>query len=153
MKQVNMVSSYVPGSAASKSESVQRSELKALMIDQGLLSFYLTINPSNVHNPLLCFLAGNEIDLDTVLPMDYDNFAQSILVSKNLFATAKFFNTYICAFISAILGYSADISHCEGGILGNVKAYYRCIEAQGRGTLHCHMLVWVEGGLSPDAIK
>ena len=34
-----------------------------------------------------------------------------------------------------------------------MKAYYGCVEAQGRGTLHCHMLVWVEGGLNPDKIK
>lgn len=32
----------------------------------------------------------------------------------------------------------------------SVKAYYGCVEAQGGGTLHCHMLVWVEGGLNPD---
>ena len=35
----------------------------------------------------------------------------------------------------------------EGGILGLVKAYYGCVEAQGRGTLHCHMMIWLEGGL------
>ncbi|KAJ6570659.1 hypothetical protein B0H10DRAFT_1629761, partial [Mycena sp. CBHHK59/15] len=39
------------------------------------------------------------------------------------------------------------------GILGVVKAYYSCVEAQGRGTLHCHMVVWLEGGLNPDEIK
>ncbi|KAJ7127326.1 hypothetical protein C8R43DRAFT_864944, partial [Mycena crocata] len=57
------------------------------------------------------------------------------------------------AFISAILGYDPDQKKTEGGILGVVKAYYGCVEAQGRGTLHCHMLVWVEGGLNPDEIK
>ena len=151
MKQVNAVSSYVQGSSASK--AVQRSELKALMIDQGLPSFYLTINPSDVHNPIVRFLAGSEIDVDTVLPSDYDNFAQSMLVSKNPFATVRFFNLYMQAFIRAILGYDSKGRDPAGGILGNVKAYYGCVEAQGRGTLHCHMLVWVEGGLTPDEIK
>ena len=151
MKQVNAVSSHIQGSSASK--AVQRSELKALMIDQGLPSFYLTINPSDVHNPLVRFLVGSDINVDTVLPSEYDSFAQSMLVSKNPFATAKFFNLYMCSFIRAVMGY--DPKHCDpdGGIFGKVKAYYGCVKAQGRGTLHCHMLVWVEGSMSPDEIK
>ena len=39
------------------------------------------------------------------------------------------------------------------GILGRVKAYYGCVEVQGRGTLHCHMLIWLEGRLNPNEIK
>jgi hypothetical protein len=57
------------------------------------------------------------------------------------------------AFISALLGYDPEHKNLEGGILGVVKAYYGCVEAQGRGTLHCHMVVWLEGGLNPDEIK
>ena len=151
MKQVNTVSLHIQGSAASK--AIRRSELKALMIDQGLPSFYLTINPSDVHNPLVRFLAGSDINIDTVLPTDYNNFSQTMLVSKNPFATAKFFNMYMHAFIQAILGYNKNRHERSTGILGKVKAYYGCVEAQGRGTLHCHMLVWVEGGLNPDEIK
>ncbi|KAI0326524.1 hypothetical protein GY45DRAFT_1339379 [Cubamyces sp. BRFM 1775] len=29
----------------------------------------------------------------------------------------------------------------------SVTAYYGCVEAQGQGTLHCHMMIWLEGGL------
>ncbi|KAJ7572177.1 hypothetical protein C8J56DRAFT_763954, partial [Mycena floridula] len=57
------------------------------------------------------------------------------------------------AFIKTVLGYDDDERYDEGGVLGNVKAYYGCVEAQGRGTLHCHMLVWLEGALNPDEIK
>jgi hypothetical protein len=57
------------------------------------------------------------------------------------------------AFISTILGYDPKQEDIEGGILGVVKAYYGCIEAQGRGTLHCHTLIWLEGGLNPNQIK
>ncbi|KAJ7340885.1 hypothetical protein DFH08DRAFT_915682 [Mycena albidolilacea] len=57
------------------------------------------------------------------------------------------------AFISALLGYDPEHKNLEGGILGVVKAYYGYVEAQGRGTLHCHMVVWLEGGLNPDEIK
>ncbi|KAF8957419.1 hypothetical protein BDZ97DRAFT_1641166, partial [Flammula alnicola] len=57
------------------------------------------------------------------------------------------------AFISTVLGFDAKKPNFEGGILGMVKAHYGCVEAQGRGTLHCHMIVWVEGALNVDEIK
>ncbi|KAJ3741637.1 hypothetical protein EV360DRAFT_21088, partial [Lentinula raphanica] len=57
------------------------------------------------------------------------------------------------AFITAILAYNPSMLPTDGGILGHVSAYYGCVEAQGRGSLHCHMLIWVEGGLNPDEIK
>ncbi|EIM79425.1 uncharacterized protein STEHIDRAFT_45631, partial [Stereum hirsutum FP-91666 SS1] len=57
------------------------------------------------------------------------------------------------AFVSAVLGYDPKQKNTDGGILGTVKAYYGCVEAQGRGTLHCHMLIWVEGGLNPNELK
>ncbi|KAH9855236.1 hypothetical protein C2E23DRAFT_714714, partial [Lenzites betulinus] len=57
------------------------------------------------------------------------------------------------AFIKELLGYDPSQFNDEGGVLGVVKAYYGCVEAQGRGTLHCHMMVWVEGGLSPLALQ
>ncbi|KAJ7578608.1 hypothetical protein C8J56DRAFT_797612, partial [Mycena floridula] len=51
MREVKAVTSHVEGSAASK--MVMRNELRALMLDQGLPSFYLTINPSDTRNPLV----------------------------------------------------------------------------------------------------
>ncbi|KAH9852987.1 hypothetical protein C2E23DRAFT_868446 [Lenzites betulinus] len=57
------------------------------------------------------------------------------------------------AFIKCLLGYDPLHKNVEGGILGVVKAYYGCVEAQGRGTLHCHMMVWIEGGLNPSDLK
>jgi hypothetical protein len=93
------------------------------------------------------------IDVDALLPEDVPNYwDQSVLVAKNPAVAARFFNLYMKAFISTLLGYDPDNKNLEGGILG-VKAYYGCVEAQGRGTLHCHMLVWVEGGLNPNEIK
>ncbi|KAJ3772892.1 hypothetical protein FB446DRAFT_625208, partial [Lentinula raphanica] len=58
------------------------------------------------------------------------------------------------SFIKCILAYNAECSVTgQGGIFGHVSAYYGCVEAQGRGTLHCHMLVWLHGALNPDQIK
>lgn len=152
MNEVKVVTSHVPGSSASR--VAMRNEIRGLMMDQGLPSFYITINPADVFNPLVKFLAGSDIDIDNLLPEQVpDYWEQSYLVARNPAVAAKFFNIYMKAFISAILGYDADKKNDDGGILGHVKAYYGCVEAQGRGTLHCHMMVWVEGGLNPNEIK
>ena len=152
MKQINVITSHVPGSSASR--VAMRNEIRGLMMDQGLPSFYITINPADVFNPLVKFLAGSEIDIDNLLPEDVPNYwEQTMLIAKNPAIAARFFNLYMKAFISAVLGYDPKQKRLEGGILGVVKAYYGCVEARGRGTLHCHMLIWVEGGLNPNEIK
>ena len=124
------------------------------MIEKGMPCFFITINPADIYNPIVKFLGGAEINLNNILPEQVPNYReQAILVAKNPFVAAKFFNIYMKAFISAVLGYEPDERKIEGGILGLVKAYYGCVEAQGRGTLHCHMMIWLEGGLNPNEIK
>ena len=152
LKQVKAVTHNTPGSSSSK--LVMRNEIRAMMIDKGMPSFYITINPADVYNPVVKFLAGNEINIDNLLSEQVPNYReQSILVAKNPVIAAKFFNIYMKAFISTILGYDTKGHNLKGGILGLVKAYYGCVEAQGRGTLHCHMLIWIEGALNPNEIK
>ncbi|THU94167.1 hypothetical protein K435DRAFT_668842, partial [Dendrothele bispora CBS 962.96] len=76
-----------------------------------------------------------------------------MLLSGNPFVGAEFFDLYVRAFIKTLLGYDPNDPRKQPGILGKVKAYYGCVEAQGRGSLHCHMLVWIEGGLNPNEIR
>ena len=149
MKEVKAITSHVPSS--STSEVKMRNEIKSLILDQGMPHFYVTINPADVYNPLVRFLAG--ADIDNCLPSDHNYHEQAFLVTKNPAAAAKCFNLYMKAFINAVLGYDDNKHSGNNGILGKVKAYYGTVEAQGRGTLHCHMMIWVEGGLSPDEIK
>ena len=151
MKEVQVVTSHVPGSSASR--IVMRNEIRGLMMDLGLPSFYLTINPADVFHPLVKFLAGSNIDIDHLLPEQVPNYyEQSILVARNPVIAAQFFNIYIKTFISSILAYDPNHKNLEGGILGVVNGYYGCVEAQGRGSLHCHMLIWVDGSLNPNEI-
>ncbi|KIK53155.1 hypothetical protein GYMLUDRAFT_179343, partial [Collybiopsis luxurians FD-317 M1] len=152
MREVNLVTAHVPWSSASL--VAMRNEIRALMMDQGLLSFYVTINPADVYNPLVKFLAGPEIDIDKLFPSQVPKFwDQSLLIAKNPVIASQFFNIYLKAFISALLGFEECKFNPMGGILGVVKGYYGCIEAQGRGSLHCHMLIWLEGGLNPNEIR
>ncbi|KZO89459.1 hypothetical protein CALVIDRAFT_455709, partial [Calocera viscosa TUFC12733] len=57
------------------------------------------------------------------------------------------------SFLDTVLRYDPKGENLEGGLLGLTKGYFGCVEAQGRGTLHCHMVVWVHGGLNPTQIK
>ena len=107
MKQVNIVTSNVPGTSASR--VTMRNEIRGLMIEKGMPSFFNTINPADVYNPIVKFLGGAEIDLNNILPEEVPNYCeQAILVAKNPFIAAKFFNIYMKAFISAVLGYDPD---------------------------------------------
>ncbi|KAI6001858.1 hypothetical protein EDD15DRAFT_2385661 [Pisolithus albus] len=39
------------------------------------------------------------------------------------------------------------------GLFGVCQAYYAMVEEQGRGTLHCHILLWLEGNLNPERLR
>ena len=152
MKEVNIITSNVAGSSASR--VAMRNEIRSLIMEKGLPSFYITLNFADVYNPLVKFLAGDDINIDKLLPEEVPKFMdQSILVAKNPFVAARFFNIYMKAFIRSILRYDPSGIDKAGGIFGNVSAYYGCVEAQGRGTLHCHMIIWLDGSLNCDEIR
>ncbi|EKM51736.1 uncharacterized protein PHACADRAFT_79457, partial [Phanerochaete carnosa HHB-10118-sp] len=39
------------------------------------------------------------------------------------------------------------------GLFGKTKTYYGTVESQGRLTLHLHLLLWIEGTLSPHEVR
>lgn len=152
MDEVQMVNRNVPGSSAAR--LAMRNEVRALMVTHGTPHFYLTINPADLYNPVVKFLSGEDIDVDKLLPAQVpDPWKQSLLVARNPIVAAKFFDLYIKSFISTLLGYDSRSDTLSQGIFGVTKAYYGCVEAQGRGTLHCHMVVWVEGGMNPTVLQ
>lgn len=68
MKEVEVVNQDVPCSNASR--LAMRNEIRALMVEHGVPGFFITINPADVYNPLIKCLAGNDIDIDQLLPED-----------------------------------------------------------------------------------
>jgi hypothetical protein len=95
-----------------------RNEIRALIMEKGLPSFFITINPADIYNPLVKFLAGSEIDIDNLLPEQVPEYMeQSILVAKNPFLAAQFFNIYLKAFLKIVLGYDpSDPTSGNGGV-------------------------------------
>ncbi|KAK0436841.1 uncharacterized protein EV420DRAFT_1252484, partial [Desarmillaria tabescens] len=51
MKEVNAVATGIPGSSMAR--VAKRNEVKGLMMDKGLVSFYITINPADIYNPVV----------------------------------------------------------------------------------------------------
>ncbi|KAI0790302.1 hypothetical protein BC629DRAFT_1265173, partial [Irpex lacteus] len=98
MKEVNLVNTAVPGSAASKTN--MRNQIRAMMVEHGVPNFYVTINPADTHNPVVNFLAGDAINVDDVCPaLQRNAWDQAVLVANNPFVGAKFFDVYMNAFI------------------------------------------------------
>lgn len=159
LQEVNSVTRTVCGT--SSSQVIRRNELRAMNMSLGVFPAFITLNPSDTHNPLVKFLYGGDIDIDHLLPDQVPSVhEQSLLVAKNPFVAAKFFDIYVRAFIENILAYDKPSlsnfvpgSKNREGVLGVTKGYYGCVEAQGRGTLHLHIVVWIEGSINPNILR
>jgi hypothetical protein len=70
---------------------------------------------------------------------------------------AKFFHFVIAVLLEelfSIKAYSSN-SHVkrQDGIFGSIASYIGTVEAQGRGTLHLHIVVWLVGALTHVQMK
>jgi hypothetical protein len=139
---VHSASVHVQGSKASLFN--RRLDLKSYIIKFGTPMFYITINPADVHNPLMLFLANEPITLSSCSIQNA--FLRMNIVKRNPIAQAKFFDLIIKTFISEVLCFS--INSEKEGILGKVDAYYGLIEAGDRGAQHAHFLQWIKTDLS-----
>ncbi|KAL6300968.1 hypothetical protein BKA93DRAFT_739575, partial [Sparassis latifolia] len=94
----------VPGS--SSAHIAIWNKIHGLMLHLGMLSFYLTINPTDIYNSVIQLLAGEDIDIDQILPKTkHDYWGQPILVAKNPVIMTRFSNIYMKVFIKCILEY------------------------------------------------
>lgn len=122
-----------------------RRQLRALIKSHGCPTLFLTLNPADVHSRLLHVLCrGNERTF-----IDMSSWERAKQVADNPVAAALFFDIIIKHFIRIILRYGSG----EPGLFGTCTSYYGTVEAQGRGTLHCHMLIWLKGSMSPQKLR
>ena len=138
----------IPGTTGYKLK--MRNEIRSLVAFRGTPAFFVTLNPSDVHHPLVSLYAGEDICLETVeRGEELTEWQRKLMVSRNPAACAKFFHTIISSFITVVLRYGKK----GRGILGKCTAYYGTVEAQARGTLHCHMLIWIYGHPNPQKMR
>ena len=133
MQHIKVVGGHVMGSAYSR--STLRTKIHSLCFNVGLPSLFVTINPADIHSPVALYFAGVNLDLDKILPerlgTSYD---RAKIIANHPVLTAKFFNCLINNILKCLI---------QGGVVGPVKAHFGTVESQGRGSLHLHLLIWL----------
>lgn len=140
---IKTVGGRVMGSTYSR--MTLRTKIHSLIFNQGLPSIFLTLNPADVHSPVALYFAGVKLDLDNIKPeLLVDTYKRAEIIASHPVATAKFFHVLITSILDTMI---------TGGVLGPIKAYFGTVESQGRGSLHLHMLIWIDHDLKPANMK
>jgi hypothetical protein len=131
----------------------RRVEIKALFVRFGGPHFFITVNPDDSKHPLVLSFspstlnAGSQQSFVVSIPHNSHLRRQRRfkLVAQNPVIQAQFFDKVFTAVVYHLLGFGREN---RIGILGKVSSYYALVEAQGKGTLHAHTLVWLSDGNS-----
>jgi transposase-like protein len=130
-------------------KQTNRSELKSMLIRNGPPSWYITFSPADTKHLLayqMCF--NDPANFDPDAPEISDAYFRSSQASANPTALSEFFFILVSKIINNLMGWK---NPDRKGVLGVLKGYYGMVETQNRGTLHIHMIVFLEG--SPDCIE
>ncbi|KAF5325769.1 hypothetical protein D9611_000667 [Ephemerocybe angulata] len=145
---VGPVARRVPGSVGYKLS--RRNEIRALINFRGAPTLFVTLTPSDLHSPIVSILAGRDVPSNEELESWTDEtYQRALTAAKNPAACAKFFDIIVKSYVDIILRFG----RVKPGLYGHCDAYYGVVEAQGRGTLHCHMLLWLRGHPAPSVLK
>ncbi|KAF8860612.1 hypothetical protein BDZ45DRAFT_310087 [Acephala macrosclerotiorum] len=125
----------------------RRSKIKGLTVRDGMPVFWITINPSDLRNPLILLLAGVEYSGDALPTANAA--IRHATVTFNLVAVAQFFHHTCKAIFDGLLGSNTG----RIGILGQVSNYFAMIKTNGCGMLHLHALVWLIGNLEFSTLR
>lgn len=135
----------------------RRIDIRALFVRFGGPHFFITINPDDARHPLVLSFsqsAPTSVTQSFVvsIPANSRLYVQRRykLIAQNPVIQAQFFDTIFKAVLDHVFGFARDD---RIGILGKVAAHYALVEAQGKGTLHAHTLVWLEDGMTLHLIR
>ncbi len=141
LKQLKTVSGSVMGSNQSRAN--YRVELHSQIFFSGLPNIFITINPCDLHRPLAMKFADVDLDIDNLI---FDQLPKSqeraAVVAKHPVVIARFFNKLITTVLSTLIAYNINKyeANTDGGILGEIDAYYDTVEESGPGALHLYKL-------------
>ena len=121
-------------------------------------TLWVTINPSDTQDPIAQVMAGVDIDLNnfnaTIGP---DKTERCATIAKDPYAASKFFHFMVNIILEELFGIhrskrGREVGRTEG-IVGEVRGYIGTVEAQGRGTLHLHIILWLLGAPTSQTMK
>ncbi|KDN38232.1 hypothetical protein RSAG8_09631, partial [Rhizoctonia solani AG-8 WAC10335] len=126
----------VMGSDASR--AAYRSQIWSTMLIKNPPSLWVTINPNDLH----------ESRVRKYWPKRAEN------ITKDPYASTQYFHYIINLVLEQLFGISVHGRKIDAsmGVLGRLSAYFGVVEAQGRGSLHVHMVLWLEGAPSSDTM-
>jgi hypothetical protein len=76
-------------------------------------------------------------------------FDRAVFVARNPAAAAVFFDEIVTSFLQTIM----KAGKPSLGVFGICEAYYGMVEAQGKGTLHGHFMLWLKGNPNPQMLR
>lgn len=119
-----------------------RSEIRGLITRYGMPAFWITINLSDLRNPLVLVLAGVEYSGDIFTTANAA--IRETAATSNPVAVAEFFHHIFKAILDGLFATNTG----RIGILGDLSNHFAVVETNGRGMLHLHGLAWVKGNLA-----
>ncbi|KAG2335735.1 hypothetical protein BDR05DRAFT_978910 [Suillus weaverae] len=114
-----------------------RSYIWGMTIMKNPPSLWITINPTDTHDPIAQVFAGEDIDLDNFnCNLGPDSSHRTTIIANDPYAAANFFHFIIQAILEELMGISVSKSkngHImrHKGIFGTVEGYIGTVEAQG----------------------
>ncbi|KIK18418.1 hypothetical protein PISMIDRAFT_109548 [Pisolithus microcarpus 441] len=114
--------------------------------DQSRYHLWITINPCDLHDPIAQVFAGEQINMDNFVSMLGPNKeTRAHNIAGDPYAAAKFFHFMIKTIVETLFGVHVTPHQVyqRKGIFGFVSAYFGVVESQGRGSLHLHILLWL----------
>jgi hypothetical protein len=161
LRRIKLVGSHVRGTVFDRLAC--RDKMMGMITELGLPSLFITLNPSDIHNPVLSFWRrcqdGQPFDLDELLPADFPSSdKRKGYVAQDPVSAALYFDSVIKSFLSAFLGYDYPKGQLCGETIftgkdsTGLKGFFGVVETQGRGSLHLHILVWLHGFPSPNEL-
>lgn len=152
-KHVHATAARISGSDQSRYRL--RSQIWSTSTILGPPSLWITINPSNLHDPIAQIFAGEDIDMDQFMAtLGPDKGKRAKNIANDPYAAAKFFHFMIATILETLFQVRVTTAQVKAklGVFGYVSAYFGTVESQGRGTLHLHLLVWLKHVPSPEEI-
>ena len=120
-------------------------------------TLWITINPADTQDPIAQVFAGAEIDLDNFCNTGGPNSVERARnIAEDPFSSAKYFHFVVKCVLEILFGITKRGSgrmDRKEGIFGKVQNYVGTVEAQGRGTLHLHMLLWLTDAPTATEMK
>ena len=144
LSQVKAIGGKVMGSAHSR--SALHNQIHALIFNQGLPRIFLTINPADINSRVTLYFAGVNLDLDAIIPNNLPTtYERAEIIASHPVITAKFFHRLITTVLETLIAGER--------VLGPVKTYFGTVKNQGRGSLHLHMLIWLDHDYTPAQLR